>query len=74
MLVIGKGNAIDLKCMTRTNKPSIIPVVLEIYCISRNFRGKKFSREDIFANLAQTHISQVFIFAIIQRELQTCIE
>ena len=33
-----------------------------------------FSREDIFGNLAQTHISGVFILGIIQRELQTCIE
>ena len=30
---------------------------------------EKFLHEDIFANLAQTDILQVFIFAIVQREL-----
>ena len=34
----------------------------------------KFFWEDIFVNLAQTDILRVFIFVIIQRELQTCIE
>ena len=37
---------------------------------------KKFSREDIFVNLAQTDISRgfffFFFFAIIQREFSSC--
>ena len=42
-------------------------------CIMYLLYKYKFSREDIFANLAPTDISRVFIFAIIQRELQTCV-